>query len=66
MMVHGDQVRLTPRERKVIRRLTGIDPHFIRDREGLNRFREQHLKVYPSDSAQIRMVKILLRKYLVL
>lgn len=62
MMVHGDQVRLTPRERKVIRKLTGIDPHFIRDREGLERFYNQYLQSYPTDTPEIRLVKALLRR----
>ncbi|MEQ6884438.1 hypothetical protein [Salicola sp. Rm-C-2C1-2] len=65
MLIHGDQVRLTPRERRVIRRLTGIDPHFIHNRETLIRFRDQHLQSYPTDTPQIRLVKLLLRRNLV-
>lgn len=62
MMVHGEQVRLTPRERKVIRKLTGIDPHFIHNREGLERFYNQYLQSYPTDTPEIRLVKALLRR----
>lgn len=65
MLVHGDQIRLTPRERRVIRRLTGIDPHFIHNRETLIRFRDQHLQTYPTDPPQVRLVKLLLRRNLV-
>ena len=65
MIVHGEQVRLTPRERRVLKRITGIDPHFIRDREGLQRFRDQHLANRASDPAQIRLLKALLRRHLV-
>jgi|GEM_PF-540571 len=64
MIVHGDQIRLTPRERKVLRRLTGIDPHFIKTRTALTRFTEQYLKGYQTDSPEIRMVKVLLRKHM--
>lgn len=65
MMVHGEQVRLTPRERRVIRRLTGIDPHFIHNREGLQRFCDQYLQAYPTDTPEIRLVKTLLRRSMV-
>ena len=65
MMIHGDQVRLTPRERRVLRRLTGIDPHFIRNRQGLERFCEQYLRSYPTDTPEIRLVKTLLRHSIV-
>jgi len=65
MMIHGDQVRLTPRERRVIRKLTGIDPHFIRSREGLERFFDQYLQAYPTDTPELRLVKTLLRRSMV-
>lgn len=65
MMIHGDQVRLTPRERRVMRRLTGIDPYFIRSREGLERFAVQYLQTYPTDTPEIRLVKTLLRRSMV-
>lgn len=65
MLVHGETIRLTPKERKVLRRLTGIDPHFIRDRAGLIRYADQFLKNRPTDHPEIRLVKLLLRKYLV-
>ena len=64
MLAHGDQIRLTPKERKVLHRLTGIDPHFIRTRQSLVRFTEQYLDSRKTDSAEIRMIKILLRKHI--
>jgi len=64
MLVHGEQVRLTPRERKVLHRLTGIDPRFIKTREGLERFVNYHLATYPSDAPEVRLMKMLLKKYL--
>lgn len=66
MIVHDDQIRLTPRERRVLRRITGIDPHFIKNRETLNRFTDQHLKTYRTDTPELRLVKVLLRKYMYL
>ncbi len=64
MIVHDDQIRLTPKERRVLRRITGIDPHFIKNRATLARFTEQHLKSYRTDTPEIRLVKVLLRKYM--
>ncbi|MDX1587469.1 MAG: hypothetical protein R3296_00900 [Oleiphilaceae bacterium] len=64
MLAHGNQIRLTPRERKVLRRITGIDPHFIRTRESLQRFTEQYLDGRRTDSPEIRMIKVLLRKHI--
>lgn len=64
MLCHGNQVRLTPRERRVLYRLTGIDPHFIKTRDGLERFVNYHLAAYPSDAPEIRLMKMLLKKYL--
>lgn len=64
MLAHGEQIRLTPKERKVLHRLTGIDPHFIRTRQSLARFTEQYLDARRTDSAEIRMIKVLLRKHI--
>ena len=64
MLIHGEQLRLTPRERKVLYRLTGIDPRFIKNRRGLQRFVDTHLATYPTDSPEIRLIKALLQRYL--
>lgn len=64
MLTHGEQLRLTPRERKVLRKLTGIDPRFIKTRTGLQRFVDQHLSTYKTDSPEIKLIKLLLQKYL--
>lgn len=64
MLAHGNQIRLTPRERRVLRRLTGIDPHFIHTRESLQRFTDQYLEGRKTDTPEIRMVKVLLRKHI--
>lgn len=64
MLVHGEQVRLTPRERKVLFRLTGIDPRFIKTRRALRLYTEHYLSDRPTDSVQIQLIKTLLRKHL--
>lgn len=64
MLIHGEQVRLTPRERRVLYRLTGIDPRFVKTRQGLERFINYHLSTYPSDAPEVRLMKLLLKKYL--
>ncbi|WP_097460229.1 hypothetical protein [Mangrovitalea sediminis] len=64
MLIHGEQIRLTPRERKVLFRLTGIDPRFIKTRAGLQRFVDQHLSTHKTDSPEIQLIKLLLQKYL--
>ncbi|MFE8073070.1 hypothetical protein QQM79_18570 [Marinobacteraceae bacterium S3BR75-40.1] len=64
MLIHGDQIRLTPRERKVLWRITGIDPRFIKTRQALRRFSDQFLQNRPTDGPEIQLIKTLLRKHL--
>lgn len=64
MIRSGEQIRLTPRERRVIRRLTGVDPSFIKTRTALENFLKHYMRSYASDAPEIRLIKALLREYL--
>ncbi|WP_165856692.1 hypothetical protein [Marinobacter sp. JSM 1782161] len=64
MLVHEQQVRLTPREQRVLWELTGADPSTIRTREDLRQFVERHLDGNEQEPERLRQLKAVLAKYL--
>lgn len=64
MLVHDQQVRLTGRERAVLLRLTGSDPHYVTTREELKAWVERHLDCRPQDEQVVRLLKGVLRRHL--
>lgn len=64
MLLHDQQVRLTRREREILRRLTGGDPCNITTREELREWAECYLKPLPGDGSEISAIKDLLRHHL--
>lgn len=64
MLLHNNQVRLTPRERDILLRLTGSDPHYVTTREQLKEWAACHLQALPGDAREIREIKGILQRYL--
>lgn len=64
MLLHDQQLRLTAREREVLRRLTGSDPYYVTTRDELKAWVEQHLQSLPNDAREIRLIKAVLRRHL--
>lgn len=64
MLLYQQQVRLTARERDLLRRLTGVDPHNVTTRAELNAWVDRYLQSLPDDAREIRLVKSLLRRHL--
>lgn len=64
MLVHEQQVRLTRREQRVLRELTGRDPSGIRTRDDLRRFAEHNLTAEGQDQDTVKRLKDVLVKYL--
>ncbi|AHI33408.1 hypothetical protein AU15_20530 [Marinobacter salarius] len=64
MLLHENQVRLTPRERDILFRLTGSDPHYVTTREQLKEWAARYLTALPDDAREIREIKAVLQRYL--
>jgi hypothetical protein len=64
MLVHGQQLRLTARERQVLHALTGKDPVGVSTRAELRRYAESHLSGSETDARTRQQLKLLLSKYL--
>lgn len=64
MLVHDQQIRLTGRERAVLLRLTGSDPHYVTTREELKAWVDRHLQNQPQDEQTVRLLKAVLRRHL--
>ena len=64
MIVHGDQVRLTPVEQYRLRGLSGSDPSGIHTRRQLESFVQAHLVHYPGRSAEERLLRLFLASFL--
>ncbi|MCL7945045.1 hypothetical protein [Marinobacter sp. ATCH36] len=64
MLLHNNQVRLTPRERDILLRLTGSDPHYVTTREQLKEWAARHLEAVPGDAREIVEIKAVLQRYL--
>ncbi|MDL0430094.1 hypothetical protein QPM17_03080 [Marinobacter sp. TBZ242] len=64
MLLHNNQVRLTSRERDILLRLTGSDPHYVTTREQLKEWAALHLEALPGDAREIREIKAVLQRYL--
>lgn len=64
MLFHDNQVRLTRRERDVLFRLTGSDPHYVTTREQLKEWAARNLTALPEDARDIREIKAVLKRYL--
>ena len=64
MLVHDQQIRLTGRERAVLRRLTGSDPHYVTTRDELKAWVDRHLQDRPRDERTVSLLKDLLRRHL--
>ena len=64
MIVHGDQVRLTPVEQYRLRGLSGSDPSGIRTRRQLDLFVRAHLVNYSGRSPEERLLRSLLASFI--
>lgn len=64
MLFCNNQVRLTPRERDILLRLTGSDPHYVTTRGQLKEWAEVYLAALPDDAREIREIKAVLKRYL--
>ncbi|MDX1553117.1 MAG: hypothetical protein R3198_10875 [Marinobacter sp.] len=64
MLLHNNQVRLTSRERDILLRLTGSDPHYVTTRDQLKEWAARHLEALPGDAREIREIKAVLQRYL--
>ena len=64
MLLYQQQVRLTVRERDLLRRLTGVDPRNITTRAELNAWIDRYLQPLPDDAREVQTVKSLLRRHL--
>ena len=64
MLLHENQVRLTPRERDILFRLTVSDPHYVTTREQLKEWAARYLTALPDDAREIREIKAVLQRYL--
>lgn len=64
MLLHENQVRLTRKERDILRRLTGADPYYVTTRAQLKEWSERYLSDYPGDSPEIRKIKDVIRRHL--
>jgi len=64
MLLHKNQVRLTSRERDILLRLTGSDPHYVTTRDQLKEWAARHLEAMPGDAREIREIKAVLQRYL--
>lgn len=64
MLLHDNQVRLTARERDILRRLTGVDPVNVRTRQQLQDWADRYLHALPGDAREIALIKDVLRRHL--
>lgn len=64
MLLHNNQVRLTSRERDILLRLTGSDPHYVTTRAQLKEWAALHLQALPGDAREIQEIKAVLQRYL--
>lgn len=64
MLLHENQVRLTARERDILCRLTGVDPHYVTTRAELKDWADRYLDALPEDGPEIRVLKDLIRRHL--
>lgn len=64
MLLCDNQVRLTARERDILLRLTGNDPHYVTTRQQLKEWADIHLAAVPGDAREIREIKAVLQRYL--
>ena len=64
MLVDGDRIRLSARERKQLAGLTGSDPSYIRTRAQLASFVRAHLVSYPGRSAEELLLRRMLESFL--
>lgn len=64
MLLHDNQVRLTARERDILRRLTGVDPVNVTTRQQLQDWADRYLQALPGDAREIALIKDVLRRHL--
>ena len=64
MLIHDQQIRLTSRERAVLLRLTGSDPHYVTTRKELKEWVDSHLESSGLEGQTSGLLKDLLRKHL--
>lgn len=64
MIVSGDQVRLTAKERRDLAKLTRADPSHIRTRDDLERFIHAQLEIYGGDTPEEKLLRALIEHYL--
>lgn len=64
MLLHDNQVRLTARERDILRRLTGVDPVNVTTRRQLQDWADRHLQALPGEAREIALIKDVLRRHL--
>ncbi|MBD3656496.1 MULTISPECIES: hypothetical protein [Marinobacter] len=64
MLIYDEQVRLTTRERDILRRLTGVEPHNVTTRQQLKDWSERYLQSLPDDAREVQLIKAVLRRHL--
>lgn len=64
MLIYDEQIRLTSRERDILRRLTGVEPKNVTSRTQLKDWSERYLQALPDDAREIRLIKAVLRRHL--
>ena len=65
MLISDNSVRLTPKEKKNLAKLTGSDPSHIKTVKQLENFVNAHLVNYPGRSAEEQLLRRMLESFLI-
>jgi len=64
MIKLGEQIRLTPKDKKILGGLTGSDPSHIKTQKQLKNFITAHQVNYPGRSPEEKLLRKMLDSYL--
>jgi len=65
MFRHNNQLRLTAKEQKQLNGLTGNDSSYIKTKDQLNQFINAHLVNFPGRNAEEKLLRHMLKSFIV-